>query len=338
MTLVLRPARTDDLPALYQMAKRTGSGLTNFPADRPTLKAKIARAALSFARDDDVPADDLFLFVLENTVTRKVIGTCQIFARIGSSWPFYSYRIDRFSQYSRELDRTIHAETLTLATELGGCTEVGGLFLDPGERALGAGALIARSRYLFIRSHRQRFADRTIAELRGFHDNTGGSPFWDGIAGRFFGMTFREADEFNAIHGNQFIADLMPKHPIYIALLPDSVRAAIGAPHQSGRAAQQMLENEGFVFGNYVDIFDGGPTMSVATDAIATIRSADDHAVVKIGAVEQGEEFLIAHGRLAAFRAYYGRVASAPGGIVIDEATAQALAAEPGSRVACVAR
>ncbi len=34
-------------------------------------------------------------------------------------------------------------------------------------------------------------------------------------------MTFPEADEFNAVHGTQFIADLMPKTPIYVALLPD---------------------------------------------------------------------------------------------------------------------
>ena len=40
-------------------------------------------------------------------------------------------------------------------------------------------------------------------------DERGGSPFWDGVAGRFFGMNFQEADYFNAINGNQFIADLM---------------------------------------------------------------------------------------------------------------------------------
>ena len=57
-------------------------------------------------------------------------------------------------------------------------------------------------------------------------DERGGSPFWDGVAGRFFGMTFQEADYFNAINGNQFIADLMPKHPVYVAMLSDSARAA----------------------------------------------------------------------------------------------------------------
>ena len=50
-------------------------------------------------------------------------------------------------------------------------------------------------------------------------DEDGGSPFWDAIAGRFFGMNFQEADAFNGAHGTQFIADLMPKTPIYTAML-----------------------------------------------------------------------------------------------------------------------
>ena len=118
---------------------------------------------------------------------------------------------------------------------------------------------LARSRYLFIATHRARFADRVLAELRGVQDERGGSPFWDGVAGRFFGMSFQEADYFNAINGNQFIADLMPKHPVYVAMLSDSARSAIGVPHPSGRAAMRMLEDEGYAYEGYVDIFDGGP-------------------------------------------------------------------------------
>ena len=37
-----------------------------------------------------------------------------------------------------------------------------------------------------------------------------------------------------------------------------------------------MLEHEGFGSEGYVDIFDGGPTMSVRTDEIRTIREARD--------------------------------------------------------------
>ena len=110
--------------------------------------------------------------------------------------------------------------------------------------------------------------------MRGVIDEAGASPFWDGLAGKFFGMSFQQADEFNAVHGNQFIADLMPKHPIYTAMLTDGARAAIGLPHPSGRAAMRMLEHEGFAFENYVDIFDGGPTMTARTDQVRTVREA----------------------------------------------------------------
>src|SRR3546814_3937191 len=117
-----------------------------------------------------------------------------------------------------------------------------------------------------------------------------------GVAGRFFGMTFQEADAFNAIHGNQFIADLMPKHPIYTAMLPESARAVIGMPHPNGRAAMRMLEKEGFQQGDYVDIFDGGPTMVVQTDQVRSLSDAED--VQLAGAHrEKGEKVLVASGR-----------------------------------------
>ena len=62
----------------------------------------------------------------------------------------------------------------------------------------------------------------------------------------------------------------------------ESARAVIGLPHPSGRAAMRMLENEGFAFENYIDIFDGGPTMTARTDAIASIQNARDCTLVRL--------------------------------------------------------
>lgn len=333
MTLVVRPVRADDADALFRMAEGTGVGFTNLPADRPTLAGKIERAITAFARSDDTPADEVFLFVLEGTANAAVCGTCQIFSRIGSTWPFYSYRIGVLTQFSKELARTIRVETLTLCTDLDGATEVGGLFLDPAARSAGIGKLLARSRYLFMKLHRPRFADRTIAELRGALDADGSSPFWDGLAGRFFGMPFREADEFNAIHGNQFIADLMPRYPIYTALLPDAARAQIGRPHGSGEAAMRMLEREGFAFDSYVDIFDGGPTMIAETDRIATVREARSDRVSEIAGPGSGTPCLVGAGRLARFRCCHGKVSGVDGGVALDSEAAQALGVALGDTV-----
>ncbi|MEN3747703.1 arginine N-succinyltransferase [Sphingomonas sp. HF-S3] len=336
MTFIIRAAREDDLQHLYEMAKLTGGGFTNLPPDRKSLSAKLERSAASFARDDESVSDELFVLMLENSQTGEVRGTCQIFTRVGQHWPFYSYRIGIDTKYSQELNRTFRSELLNLTNDLGGCSEVGGLFLHPGERAGGLGLLLARSRYLFIRNHRERFADRILAELRGVIDEGGGSPFWDGVAGRFFGMNFQEADQFNAIHGNQFIADLMPKHPVYTAMLPETSRAVIGLPHPSGRAAMRMLEGEGFHFENYIDIFDGGPTMTARTNQVKTIREAQTAKVVEIG--EGGSAALVSVGRLAEFRVAQGAVSIGDDGVTIDAASAQALGVEPGSEVTHVAR
>ncbi|MBY8820965.1 arginine N-succinyltransferase [Sphingomonas colocasiae] len=336
MSFRMRAARGKDLQALYEMAKLTGGGFTNLPADRASLAAKLARSEAALGRDDASLGDDLFVMVLENTNTGEVRGTCQLFSQVGRKWPFYSYRIGTLTQHSQELDRTFRADMLSLSTDLEGCSEVGGLFLHPGERAGGLGLLIARSRYLFMRAHRARFADRTLAELRGVIDEAGGSPFWDGLAGKFFGMNFQQADAFNAIHGNQFIADLMPKHPIYTAMLPENARAVIGAPHPSGRAAMRMLENEGFRFENYIDIFDGGPTMTVETDRIRSLADARDDTIV---AIADGEtKALVATGRLAEFTACYAQIDEREGGIAIDAGAARRLGVKVGDNVSHVPR
>lgn len=342
MTFIIRPAKPDDLQPIYEMAKRTGGGFTNLPPDRKALSAKLERSAAAFDGDGEEVRDDLYVFVLQNTKTGEVRGTCQIFGQVGQKWPFYSYRIGALTQHSEELGRTFRADILNLSTDLEGATEVGGLFLHPGERAGGLGMLIARSRYLFIRNHRARFADRTIAELRGVIEEAGGSPFWDGVAGRFFGMNFQEADEFNAKFGNQFIADLMPKHPVYIAMLPESAKSVIGIPHPSGRAAMRMLENEGFAWENYVDIFDGGPTMTARTDQIRSIREAQDVEVVEIsetlGEHIDGEKVLITVGRLHEFKAAYGWVEPRDGGVALDEVSAATLGLSVGGTITQVAR
>ncbi len=314
MTFRLRAARPEDIEPLYEMAKLTGGGFTNLPADRSALEAKLARAEAAFAREDDELGDDQFVLVLENTENGQVRGTCQLFTQVGQQWPFYSYRLTTLTQHSQELDRTVRAELLSLVTDLEGASEVGGLFLHPNERAGGLGLLLARSRYLFIAMHR------------------------DGDAGRFFGMSFQEADYFNAINGNQFIADLMPKHPVYIAMLDEDARKVIGLPHPTGRAAMRMLEQEGFAYENYVDIFDGGPTMTARTDQVKSIAEATPGTLSDIS-LDIGERALIATGSLKDFRCAYGRrEVDADGNIAIDAACAQALEVAVGDEVWSVTR
>jgi arginine N-succinyltransferase len=338
MSFRVRPATGEDFRAIYEMAKLTGGGFTNLPPDRATLVAKLARSEKSFAREQEEQTGDMYMFVLEDPKAGVVRGTCQVFGQVGVIQPFYSYHLSTLTQTSPELGKTFRNQLLTLTTDLEGSSEVGGLFLHPQSRAGGWGSLLARSRYLFIRQHRARFGDRVLAELRGVMDETGNCPFWDGLAGRFFGMQFPEADEFNAVHGTRFIADLMPRTPIYVSLLAETAQAVIGQPHQTGRAALRMLEEEGFYYDRYIDIFDGGPTVIADTDDIRTVREATAETVCEIA--DGGRtKMLVSAGRLNDFRACFASIKRLPKkGVCINREAAELLEVDIGDEVVSVTR
>lgn len=274
MSWRVRPARAEDLDALYGFAQLTGGGMTNLPNDRDALARRMAHSVASYTKPITAPDDELYLLVLEERATGRVMGTCALFSRLGAKWPFYNYKLTQMDQFARALDRKIYATVLYLATDLSGMSEVGGLFIHPEARASGVSSLLARSRYLFLAQNRALFCDRVVAEIRGCIDDDGEAPFWSAIGAKFFLMNFKDADHYNALHGNQFISDLMPKHPIYVPLLPEAAQAVIAKPHPHSAPARRMLEREGFRYEGYIDIFDGGPALGVETDAIATLAAS----------------------------------------------------------------
>jgi arginine N-succinyltransferase len=315
----VRPASLGDVDALKALAALTGGGFTNLPDHREALAERLTWSDESYARDVKDPDDELYMLVLEHGPTGRIGGTACLFSRVGVRWPFYSYKLTTLSMQSKELGRTFRTGVLHLVNDFDGVSEVGGLFLHPELRTGGLGRLLARSRYLFLAQHRARFGERVLAELRGQIRADGSSPFWDGLAGRFFGMGFHEADAFNSVNGNQFIADLMPKFPVYVALLPEDAQAALGQPHEAGRAAQKMLVNEGFAFNGYVDIFDGGPTMDARIADLKSVREAVPARVAGVAAGVEGPAQLIAGGTLSGFRAAALPASPAPGGLLLGE-------------------
>ena len=334
----VRPARAGDLDALYDFAMMAGGGLTNLPQNRDALRERLARSEASFAADVAVPYNEMYLLILEQAGTARIGGTAAMFSKIGVGHPFYSYKLASVSQHSRELGKTFSMQLLNLVTDHDGASEVGGLFLHPELRTGGLGPLLARSRYLFIAGHRARFGDRLLAELRGVMTDDGHSPFWDGLGARFFGMDFRTADTFNSLNGNQFIADLMPKYPVYIALLPDSARAVIGQPHAMGRAAMRLLEAEGFAFDNYIDIFDGGPTMTVATDRVRTVAASRAAPLAELTEASAGlPRALLSAGQLKNFRAWIGHADWCADGLVLPAGEAELVGLTMGDEVRHVA-
>jgi len=267
----VRPIARDDVAAVLALSERTGAGLTTLPANRERLASRIERSLASFAGTAK-RADECYMFVLADGGDGRVVGISAIEAAVGLTEPWYNYHVGTLVHASRALDVYTAAPTLFLANDHTGHTELCSLFLDQAYRHGRNGALLAKSRLLFIAEFAARFAPKVIAELRGRLDSLGHSPFWEGLGRHFFAMEYTTADYLTGIGQKSFIAELMPRHPVYVHLLPEAARAVIGAVHDDTVPARAMLEQEGFRYEGYVDIFDAGPTVECFRDNIDAVR------------------------------------------------------------------
>jgi arginine N-succinyltransferase len=331
--MLLRPVRLNDHEAVLSLAKTAGFGMTSLPADSDVLYEKIQKSVLSFSKDKSIAGEETFLFVLEDSDGGEVVGTTGIKAHIGLTQPFYSYKITTITQQCKELQIFSRQELLHFTNDLTGSSEIGSLFLLPHYRRDGLGRLLSLSRFLFIAAFKEYFASQVIAEMRGVHDDTGASPFYDSIAKPFFQMEFPKADYINATKGNEFINDLMPRNSIYVSLLPQAARDVIGQPHPNSVAARAMLEREGFRFQGYIDIFDGGPTLQAYRDHIYSVANSRIARVESIDDTIESEKQIISNERFDDFRCCLGSMAPDGANVIITSHLAKTLNVNIGDAV-----
>ncbi|MBK4786167.1 MAG: arginine N-succinyltransferase [Pantoea sp. Pent] len=271
--MVIRPVERDDLPQLLALAGKTGGGLTSLPADSETLKARIERSLQTW--QDALPrAEQGYVFVLADSRDNRAVGICAIEVAVGLQDPWYNFRVGTQVHASKELNVYASLPTLSLSNDHTGSSELCTLFLDPDYRDGKNGHLLSKSRFLFMANFRERFMKHVVAEMRGVSDEQGHSPFWDSVGSRFFSMEFRQADFLSGTGQKAFIAELMPKHPLYIHYLSEAAQQVIGEVHPKTAPARTVLEAEGFRYLNYIDIFDGGPTLECEIDRIRAIRKS----------------------------------------------------------------
>lgn len=335
---IIRPIRADDLPALVHMAETAGAGFTSLPPVPEFLAQKIALSEASFAAAIATPGHERYLFVMEESDTGEIGACCAIEAACGLDEAFYNYRVGLAVHASRELGIYNSVPTLYLSNDLTGTSVLCSLYMKPGFRGAGAGKLLSKCRFLFMACHPQRFAKKVIAEMRGVSDEHGHSPFWEGLGRHFFTVDYDRAEHIVGTGNKAFIAELMPPHPIYTVLLPQSAREVMGQVHPQTVPALHLLEQEGFRYQGYIDIFDGGPSVEAPLDEIRSIRRAQSLTAV-IGAVAAGEDdplCLVSNTGIGGFRCLATRLhpaAWADGRAPLSPAVAAALGVADGEPV-----
>ncbi|MBC7622537.1 MAG: arginine N-succinyltransferase [Aeromicrobium sp.] len=339
--VVVRPIRTDDLAPLLALVRDTGVGLTTLPNNEGLLRGRIEASIATFAGAAE-KADEQWLFVMEDITQTKIVGICAIAGAVGLREPWYSYRVGTVVHASRELGIFTRTPTLFLSNDHTGASELCSLFLAPDYRVGRNGALLSKSRLMFMAQFRDRFAPKVIAELRGVSEADGRSPFWESLGRHFFSMDFAEADYLTGIGKKSFVAELMPKHPLYSSFLSKEAQAVIGETHEMTRPARRLLEQEGFRFEGHVDIFDAGPALELDLVDIDAVQKSSTHTVAAIADAGAASEsaaplMLISNVHMGGFRVGLGRCQVGNDKVVLSADIAKVIGANVGDTVRVVA-
>lgn len=293
--MLFRSANNTDLDAIHYLAEQSGIGMTTLPKNKDLLKKRIQWSSDSYQKKVTQPADEYYLFVLEDQKSKQIVGTSAIEARTGYNTPFYSYKLSKRTRVCLSLNIRTDYEVLSLVNDNQGRSEICTLFLSPDYRKNNNGLLLSKGRFLFMAHNSDRFMPTVIAEMRGISDENGRSPFWENLGAHFFHMPFAEADRLTLATDKQFIADLMPRNAIYVKLLSEEAQAVIGKPHKSTVPAMNILLKEGFRYNNYIDIFDAGPTIETPLKEIKTIASSRIMTIKNISDEVSSKEYLLSN-------------------------------------------
>ncbi len=272
--LLVRPVEFADLPAIQQLAQEAGSTMTTLSSDRDHLCDLISTTQSALQQEVIEPAGETYHFVLEEHNTGEILGIAGINSAVGIKSPFYSYRLEEVVHASDDLQIHNRIPALKLCHDYTGYTCLCTLYIAQKFDSIEALQLLSRARLLFIALHRERFAERIMVELQGVTDDDGRSPFWESLGRHFFTMELDHANYLTGICDKNFIADLMPRYPVYTPLLSRKARSVIGEVRPDRIQVQDLLEQEGFSYEGYVDIFDAGPSMEACIDRLHTISES----------------------------------------------------------------
>jgi arginine N-succinyltransferase len=317
--LVVRAITASDLDALLDMARQVGTGMTTLKPDRAMLGDRVQVAVASFAQTI-APEQRDYMFVMEDTSNGRIAGVCAIKGAVGLTEPFYNYRIGTLVHCSRELDIFTRMDTLYLSNDLTGSTELCSLFLHPDYRYGHNGKWLSKSRLLFIAQFQHLFTEKLIAEMRGFQAEDGSSPFYEGLGRHFFKMDFDHVDDLTALGKKSFIAELMPRQPLYVAYLPEDAQAVIGKVHRNTLPARKLLEQEGMHFEGYIDIFDAGPVLQARVSELRAVRDSVLATAAEQAPGDSADQTLISNTVLQDFRMIVAAAAPGANGIGLSAA------------------
>ncbi|MNJ93509.1 Arginine N-succinyltransferase [compost metagenome] len=331
MSFIIRPVRHDDLDQLVDLAKQFN--LLNLPGDKKVINEKIERSERSFA--GDLPKEKTeYLFVVEDTEEKMVVGSSLVIAKHGSEEvPHSFFKVMKRDHFSQDLGIGFIHQVLRFQLDFDGPTEIGGLLVDKTyrRRPEKLGKQISLARFLYMGLYPEKFEERVLCELTPPLTEEGRSEFWEALGRRFTGLPYQEADLLSQSH-KEFIESLFPQDDIYLALLDSKARLVLGRVGEATKPAQHLLESIGFHYLDEVDPFDGGPHYGAKTSEILPIKYGKRAKLVELKDCSFKDQYLVATTG-DEFKAAMAAVDLRDGEVALPNKTRQALGLEIGDEV-----
>ena len=301
-SFVLRQARRADHRQILRLARELDS--TSLPTDAGELAELLQCSKASFAGKIRDRARARYVFAAEEIRSRRIVAVSMIIGKHGTpSSPHYYFEVAADERYSHSLKRMFRHTYLRLRYSMDGPTEIGGLIVSPAARGHPEriGKQISWVRFLYIARNRRRFERDLLAEMLPTTLPGHGNHFWDHYGRRVTGLSYKQADHLST-RDKEFIRALFPDTPIYVLMLPEEIRSAIGEVGANTRGALRILEQAGMRYLNQIDPFDGGPYYGANVDEIAPIKSSARYRAIT-GTPEDSARFLVARHDARGYRA-----------------------------------
>ncbi|MBI3347243.1 MAG: arginine N-succinyltransferase [Burkholderiales bacterium] len=185
--------------------------------------------------------------------------------RLGLDLPRYHFHIGRVVHAAQELGLFRVQTTLLLGNDHTGQSELAELWAAPGlaeaKQTTALLRLITAARAL-IQERPQDHGDALVAELPGWRDAAGVSPFWQALGARFYAGDAAEAEGRLGPAWRSHLAALLPRQTVYLSFLGAAAEARLAQPIDAALPALAALQAAGFQPPAHARIDDGGPVLA----------------------------------------------------------------------------
>jgi arginine N-succinyltransferase len=209
-------------------------------------------------------------------MTGQALATLRLVPRLGLDLPRPFYRVGHVVHVAPELNLFQHQRTLLLGHDLTGATELADFAWDagltPAARTQAMRAVV-RAALVQVASRPYEFAPLVVAELPGWADAQGASPFWSGLGRHFYdGDPAEAARRLGGAAWRAHVAELLPRQPVYLSFLPAAAQQVVGQSATTVTWLRELLEDEGLRHRGHLRVDDAGPVLEAEASLLPAAR------------------------------------------------------------------